>query len=141
MLLFILFFSALIMCRVLFLPMNKVTNQTTLLLHVICQPIINLSNHGTPFMILMVWVTSEVHYYTATNLFVFSSVISERSEAPDSSNCSVATVNDEPDQTSQKIENCSQNTFRSVAELSLGSEALSGPGIINMVIFIGCFPL
>ncbi|RWR80347.1 protein downstream neighbor of Son [Cinnamomum micranthum f. kanehirae] len=56
----------------------------------------------------------------------------ERSEAPDSSNCSVATANDEPDQTSQKIENCSQNTFRSVAELSLGSEALSGPGIINM---------
>eukprot|EP00268_Persea_americana_P035913 TRINITY_DN35405_c0_g1_i3.p1 TRINITY_DN35405_c0_g1~~TRINITY_DN35405_c0_g1_i3.p1 ORF type:complete len:640 (-),score=130.23 TRINITY_DN35405_c0_g1_i3:400-2319(-) len=56
----------------------------------------------------------------------------KRSEAPDSSNCSVATANDEPNQNSQKIENCSQNTFRSVAELSLGSEALSGPGIINM---------
>ncbi|XP_058105723.1 uncharacterized protein LOC131249153 [Magnolia sinica] len=48
------------------------------------------------------------------------------------SDTSTTSYKDDPEQSSLKFEKCSQNTFRSVAELSLGKEMLSGPAIIDM---------
>ncbi|KAL6005106.1 hypothetical protein ACLOJK_005667 [Asimina triloba] len=52
--------------------------------------------------------------------------------APNADESSAASAKDSLENTSQKVEKCSQSIFRSVAEISLGSGALSDQTTINM---------